>query len=187
MLPAPEVGDINWPSLIFWYTFIDVLNSVHKLEFCQRLTWLQSIDCHNKIENKNLTFSADWKLNPSFECITKSQCLDWLLIDNDCEGVDNLLSWHRRPSGKQSLPVPFSGSLPQSRGNISSLPVACGDSVPSSTNLCSWSWSCPMIMCITPCMKGWNTLLLKLWIGWAIGWMKLLKPKLLRKPNPETK
>ena len=79
MLPAPEVGDINWPSLIFWYTFIDVLNSVHKLEFCQRLTWLQSIDCHNKIENKNLTFSADWKLNQSFECITKSRCLDWLL------------------------------------------------------------------------------------------------------------
>ena len=46
----------------------------------------------------------------------------------------HLLFWQRRPSGKQSLPVPSSGSLPQSLGNISSCPVACGDSVPSSTN-----------------------------------------------------
>ena len=81
MLPAPEVGGINWPSLIFWYTFIDVLNSVHKLEFCQRLTWLQSIDCHNKIENKILTFSADWKLNPSNVSLKVSVMIDcWLTM-----------------------------------------------------------------------------------------------------------
>ena len=46
-----------------------------------------------------------------------------------------LRSWQRRPSGKQSLPVPLSGSLPQSSGNSGSFPVATGASVPSSTNL----------------------------------------------------
>ena len=35
-----------------------------------------------------------------------------------------------------------------------------------------------MIMCITPCMKGWNTSWLKLWTGWMKGW------KAWRKPNP---
>ena len=34
-----------------------------------------------------------------------------------------------------------------------------------------------MIICITPCMKGWNTLLLKFWIGWKNGWNVCLKPK----------
>ena len=107
----------------------------------------------------------------------------------------HLLFWQRRPSGKQSLPVPSSGSLPQSLGNISSCPVACGDSVPSSTNwnessqddlihhhqqqLTLCPWSCPMIMCITPCMKGWKTLLLKFWIGWTKGW------NAWPNPNPE--
>ena len=56
--------------------------------------------------------------------------------------------------------------------------VTWGDSVPSSVNLWPWSWS-PMIMCITPCMKGWNTSWLKLWTGWMKGW------KAWRKPNPE--
>ena len=46
-----------------------------------------------------------------------------------------LRSWQRRPSGKQSLPVPLSGSLPQSSGNSGSFPVATGASVPSSTNV----------------------------------------------------
>ena len=105
----------------------------------------------------------------------------------------DLLFWQRRPSGKQSLPVPSSGSLPQSLGNISSCPVACGDSVPSSVNwkerrrVSQWyrppyctlcPWSCPMIMCITPCMKGWNTFVLKFWIGWTNGW------KAWPNPNP---
>ena len=43
--------------------------------------------------------------------------------------------WQRRPSGKQSLPVPSLVSRPQSRGKSSSFPVACGDCVPSSVNL----------------------------------------------------
>ena len=46
-----------------------------------------------------------------------------------------LLFWHKIPSGKQSLPVPSLGFLPQSLGLISSRPVACGDLVPSSLNL----------------------------------------------------
>ena len=45
-----------------------------------------------------------------------------------------LLRWQRIPSGKQSFPVPLSGSLPQSVGKIESLPVAWGRCVPSSLN-----------------------------------------------------
>ena len=47
---------------------------------------------------------------------------------------DNLLSWHKRPSGKHNFPVPLFVSRPQSFGNSSSLPVASGDCVPSSVN-----------------------------------------------------
>lgn len=43
--------------------------------------------------------------------------------------------WQSKPSGKQSFPVPLSGSLPQSLGKISSRPVAWGRWVPSSWNL----------------------------------------------------
>ena len=41
-----------------------------------------------------------------------------------------LLSEQSFPSGKQSKPFPFLGSLPQSLGRISSFPVATGFSVP---------------------------------------------------------
>ena len=41
-----------------------------------------------------------------------------------------LLSEQSFPSGKQSNPFPFLGSLPQSLGRISSFPVATGFSVP---------------------------------------------------------
>ena len=47
----------------------------------------------------------------------------------------DLLSSQSFPSGKQSLPVPLSSSLPQSSGKSASLPVACGAWVPSSRNL----------------------------------------------------
>ena len=59
-----------------------------------------------------------------------------------------LRSWQRRPSGKQSLPVPLSGSLPQSSGNSGSFPVATGASVPSSTNVgLPMSWTADMNGC----------------------------------------
>ena len=57
-------------------------------------------------------------------------CNLWIITDI----VRNLLFWQRRPSGKQSFPVPLSSSLPQSSGNSLSFPVACGVWVPSSTN-----------------------------------------------------
>ena len=60
------------------------------------------------------------------------------LLDTWKDPLNNdlyLLSLQRRPSGKQSLPVPWLGSRPQSLGNNSSRPVAWGDWVPSSTNL----------------------------------------------------
>ena len=47
----------------------------------------------------------------------------------------HLLCWQRIPSGKQSFPVPLFLSLPQSDGNMESLPVAWGLCVPSSRNL----------------------------------------------------
>ena len=45
--------------------------------------------------------------------------------------IFDLLCWQRSPSGKQSFPL-LSESLPQSLGNSSSLPVACGREVPPS-------------------------------------------------------
>ena len=71
--------------------------------------------------------------------------------------------WQRSPSGKHSLPVPLSGSLPQSSGNNGSFPVATGATVPSSMN-----FGPKPIMFWIPDTKG--------WMAFCIGRKKFVKP-----------
>lgn len=51
-------------------------------------------------------------------------------LDRNWSQNNHLLCWHKRPSGKQRLPVFLTGSRPQSSGNGLSIPVATGLMVP---------------------------------------------------------
>ena len=82
----------------------------------------------------------------------------------------NSLFWQRRPSGKQSLPVPSSSSRPQSSGKSGSCPVATGALVPSSVKV----GPIPSMFC-TPRTKGCKTGYTRpsAWgraPGWRSGW-----------------
>ena len=105
------------------------------MELFQRLTTVIHSQCHSLTQSTAQTICFVSLALKSLGAgmsgyLVVVQFCDLLMIRHK-----DLLSSQSFPSGKQSLPVPWSSSLPQSSGKSASLPVACGAWVPSSRNL----------------------------------------------------